>query len=72
MDVPRKDARWLRQSSVFTLVRGVVDEADVTAGRVAVIAPKGFMEEATSENVIAGATRAVVDGGTVQRRSRRP
>ena len=34
--------------------RGVVDPADVTAGRVPVIAPEGFMEEATSENVMAG------------------
>ena len=24
VDVPRKDAHWLRQSSVFTLVRGIV------------------------------------------------
>jgi alkyl sulfatase BDS1-like metallo-beta-lactamase superfamily hydrolase len=35
-------------------VRGVVDEADVRAGRVEVIAPDGFMEEVVSENVIAG------------------
>jgi len=38
----------------FGGVRGVVDEADVQAGRVQVIAPKGFMEEAVSENVMAG------------------
>ncbi|WP_162291035.1 alkyl/aryl-sulfatase [Erythrobacter colymbi] len=38
----------------FGGVRGVVDEAEVKAGRVPVIAPKGFMEEATSENVMAG------------------
>jgi alkyl sulfatase BDS1-like metallo-beta-lactamase superfamily hydrolase len=38
----------------FGGVRGVVDEADVRAGRVQVIAPAGFMEEAVSENVIAG------------------
>lgn len=38
----------------FGGVRGVVDEAAVKTGRVAIIAPKGFMEEATSENVIAG------------------
>jgi len=38
----------------FGGVRGVVDEADVRAGRVQVIAPKGFMEEAVSENVMAG------------------
>ena len=35
-------------------VKGVVDEADVKAGKVQVIAPVGFMEEAVSENVMAG------------------
>jgi alkyl sulfatase BDS1-like metallo-beta-lactamase superfamily hydrolase len=35
-------------------VRGVIDEADVRAGRVAVIAPAGFMEAISSENVLAG------------------
>jgi alkyl sulfatase BDS1-like metallo-beta-lactamase superfamily hydrolase len=34
--------------------RGVIDEADVKAGRVAVIAPNGFMEAASGENVLAG------------------
>ena len=38
----------------FGGVRGVIDEADVRAGRVQVIAPAGFMEEAASENVLAG------------------
>jgi alkyl sulfatase BDS1-like metallo-beta-lactamase superfamily hydrolase len=38
----------------FGGVRGVVEEADVTAGRVEIIAPEGFMEYAVSENVIAG------------------
>jgi alkyl sulfatase BDS1-like metallo-beta-lactamase superfamily hydrolase len=38
----------------FGGVRGVVDEADVTAGKVAVVAPRGFMEHAVAENVIAG------------------
>lgn len=38
----------------FGGVRGVVDPADVAAGRTQVIAPEGFMEEATSENVMAG------------------
>jgi len=38
----------------FGGVRGVVDEADVTAGRVPVIAPAGFLEAAVSENVVAG------------------
>ncbi len=35
-------------------VRGVVDEKDVRAGKVRIIAPAGFMEEAVSENVMAG------------------
>jgi len=35
-------------------VRGVVDEADVRAGKVAVIAPAGFMEAISGENVLAG------------------
>jgi alkyl sulfatase BDS1-like metallo-beta-lactamase superfamily hydrolase len=38
----------------FGGVRGVVDEADVKAGRVEVLAPAGFMEEIVSENVLAG------------------
>lgn len=35
-------------------VRGVVDEKDVKAGKVKIIAPEGFVEEAVSENVFAG------------------
>lgn len=35
-------------------VRGVIDEADVKSGRVAVIAPEHLVEEATSESVVAG------------------
>jgi alkyl sulfatase BDS1-like metallo-beta-lactamase superfamily hydrolase len=35
-------------------VRGIVDEADVKAGKVKIIAPEGFTEHAISENVIAG------------------
>lgn len=38
----------------FGGVRGVVDEKDVRAGKVAIIAPAGFTEEAVSENVFAG------------------
>lgn len=38
----------------FGGVRGVIDEADVKAGKVAVIAPEGFYEHAVSENVLAG------------------
>jgi len=35
-------------------VRGVIDETDVKAGKVAVIAPAGFMEAVSGENVLAG------------------
>ncbi len=38
----------------FGGVRGVISEDDVKAGRVKVLAPEGFMEEAVSENVYAG------------------
>ena len=38
----------------FGGVRGVVSGEDVAAGKVVVIAPVGFMEEAVGENVIAG------------------
>ncbi len=51
----------------FGGVKGVVDEAAVKAGTVAIIAPAGFMEEATSENVMAGGAmlrRAAYQFGT--------
>lgn len=35
-------------------VKGVVSEADVKAGKVKIIASQGFLEEAVSENVMAG------------------
>ncbi|MGH8784820.1 MAG: alkyl/aryl-sulfatase [Cupriavidus necator] len=38
----------------FGGVKGVIDEADVRAGKVAVIAPQGFLEETVSETVLAG------------------
>lgn len=38
----------------FGCVRGVVDEADVKSGKVKIIAPDKFTEEAVSENIIAG------------------
>ena len=38
----------------FGGVRGVVDEADVKAGNVAILAPDRFMEEVTKENVLVG------------------
>ena len=39
----------------FGGVRAVVDPEDVRSGKVRVIAPAGFMKEALSENVLAGA-----------------
>jgi alkyl sulfatase BDS1-like metallo-beta-lactamase superfamily hydrolase len=38
----------------FGGVRGVVDEADVTSGKVQILAPKGFMKHAVAENIHAG------------------
>jgi alkyl sulfatase BDS1-like metallo-beta-lactamase superfamily hydrolase len=35
-------------------VRGIVTEEDVKAGKVAIIAPEGFMREVAAENLIAG------------------
>ena len=35
-------------------VKGVVNEADVTSGKVKIYAPKDFLQEAVSENVYAG------------------
>ncbi|OYZ14588.1 MAG: alkyl/aryl-sulfatase [Sphingomonadales bacterium 28-64-96] len=51
----------------FGGVLGVVNPADVAAGKVQIIAPEGFMEHAVSENVIAGPAmlrRAVYMFGT--------
>ena len=38
----------------FGGARGIVQEADVQSGKVQVIAPEGFMENAIAENVLAG------------------
>ena len=38
----------------FGGVKGIVDPADVAAGRVRIVAPEGFMHHAVSENVVAG------------------
>jgi len=38
----------------FGGVRGMVDEAEVKSGKVQIIAPKGFMENAVAENIHAG------------------
>src|SRR3546814_8258857 len=57
----RRPPRSTRSDTLFpytTLcrsgVRGVIDEADVKAGKVKVIAPEGFYEHAVSENVLVG------------------
>ncbi|MDR6970540.1 alkyl sulfatase dimerization domain-containing protein [Leifsonia shinshuensis] len=42
----------------FGGVLGIVDPADVEAGRVAVVAPEGFLEHAIEENVYAGTAMA--------------
>lgn len=55
-------------------VRGVVDEADVKAGKVRVIAPAGFMEAISGENVLAGppmSRRAQFQFGTMLPRGAR-
>jgi alkyl sulfatase BDS1-like metallo-beta-lactamase superfamily hydrolase len=39
----------------FGGVRGIIDAADAKSGKVAVIAPEHFLNETSSENVIAGA-----------------
>jgi alkyl sulfatase BDS1-like metallo-beta-lactamase superfamily hydrolase len=38
----------------FRRVRGIVSEDDVKSGKVEILAPNGFMDEAVSENVLAG------------------
>jgi alkyl sulfatase BDS1-like metallo-beta-lactamase superfamily hydrolase len=42
----------------FGGVKGVTSQEDVDAGRVAILAPEGFMEHAVSENVYAGTAMA--------------
>nr|F8KAY7.1 RecName: Full=(R)-specific secondary-alkylsulfatase; Short=(R)-specific sec-alkylsulfatase; AltName: Full=Inverting sec-alkylsulfatase Pisa1; AltName: Full=Inverting secondary alkylsulfatase 1; AltName: Full=Type III (R)-specific secondary-alkylsulfatase; Flags: Precursor [Pseudomonas sp.]CCA63329.1 sec-alkylsulfatase [Pseudomonas sp. DSM 6611] len=42
----------------FGGARGIIDEADVKAGKVKVFAPSGFMEHAVSENILAGTAMA--------------
>lgn len=56
----------------FGGVRGVVDEADVRSGKVKIFAPQGFLHEAVSENVLAGAAmfrRAQYQAGSALGRS---
>ncbi|WP_375739402.1 alkyl/aryl-sulfatase [Pseudomonas boanensis] len=58
----------------FGGVRGVVDEADVKAGKVRIYAPEGFMEHAISENVLAGTAmfrRGMFQSGGMVPRSER-
>jgi alkyl sulfatase BDS1-like metallo-beta-lactamase superfamily hydrolase len=56
----------------FGGVRGVVDEADVRSGKVKVIAPEHFLQEAISENIFAGTAmtrRSRIQYGTLLARS---
>jgi linear primary-alkylsulfatase len=58
----------------FGGVRGVISGDDVAAGKVKVIAPVGFMEEAIGENVIAGnamSRRSQYQFGTLLQRGER-
>jgi len=58
----------------FGGARGVISGEDVAAGKVQVIAPAGFMQEALSENVIAGnamSRRAMYQFGLVLPRGER-
>ena len=38
----------------FGGIRGIVNEADVSSGKVPIIAPEGFMDHAVAENILAG------------------
>lgn len=42
----------------FGGIRGVVNEADIRSGRVRILAPRGFAENAISENIYAGTAMA--------------
>jgi len=52
IDVPRKDARWLRESSVFTLTRGLVGNTNLRA----------FSGVLSDPPLLAGAERRVLVG----------
>jgi phospholipid/cholesterol/gamma-HCH transport system substrate-binding protein len=54
VDVPKKDAKWLRESSVFTLERGMVGETRI----------KAFSGILTDPPLPEGATRTVLRGDT--------
>ncbi len=54
IDVPQKDARWLRVSSVFTLERGLVGDTHI----------KAYSGQLSDAPMPAGATRTVLRGDT--------
>lgn len=54
IDVPKKDARWLRESSVFTLERGLVGDTHI----------KAFSGQLSDPPLAEGATRSVLRGDT--------
>ncbi len=58
----------------FGGVKGVISQADVDAGKVQVIAPRGFMEHAVKENILAGKAmgrRAIYQYGNVLKKGPR-
>ncbi|MFL6709693.1 MAG: MlaD family protein [Massilia sp.] len=54
VDVPKKDARWLRDSSVFTLERGLVGDTHI----------KAYTGQLSDPPLPEGATRTVLRGDT--------
>lgn len=56
VDVPRKDARWLRESSVFTLTRSVVGSASLRAYTAVLAGPE--LPDGAQRHVLVGDTAA--------------
>ena len=58
VDVPKKDAHWLRKSSVFTLVRGVVGSTNIRAYTGVLTDPP--LEDGAVRTVLRGDTAAEI------------
>lgn len=58
IDIPRKDAHWLRQSSVFTLVRGLVGSTSIKAYSGVLTDPP--LEDGAERRVLIGDTNAEI------------
>ncbi len=58
VDVPKKDAHWLRKSSVFTLVRGVVGSTNIRAYTGVLTDPR--LEDVAVRTVLRGDTAAEI------------